>query len=89
MEGLRLKNIFVGGEIVFWLKSCLRCHGDLSGTTDNYGSFIYCLQCGHYLTEAEEATLKSEANPKRQSLQEAASTFPVGTHIKLPPISLA
>ncbi len=36
-------------------KSCPRCHGDLIQQIDQYGSYFACVQCGHYLTEAEEA----------------------------------
>ena len=44
---------------MFWLKSCPRCHGDLYGNSDNYGRYIECFQCGHYLTAAEDAQLRS------------------------------
>ena len=43
---------------MFWLKSCPRCHGDLYEGRDFYGLYIACLQCGHYLGEAEELVLK-------------------------------
>ena len=39
---------------MFWFKSCPRCHGDLYRDSDAYGTYIACLQCGHYLTEVEE-----------------------------------
>ena len=42
---------------MFWLKSCPRCSGDLYRSTDSYGDFIACLQCGKYLTEGEQARL--------------------------------
>ncbi|MEE8466269.1 MAG: hypothetical protein V3S68_07300 [Dehalococcoidia bacterium] len=44
---------------MYWLENCPRCSGDLYGNSDIYGSFVYCLQCGHYLTEAEEANIVS------------------------------
>ena len=40
---------------MFWFKSCPRCHGDLYRDSDSYGTYIACLQCGHYLTQVEEA----------------------------------
>ena len=43
---------------MFWLKSCPRCFGDLYEDTDKYGKFISCMQCGHYLSETEEARQK-------------------------------
>jgi hypothetical protein len=43
---------------MFWFKSCSRCGGDLSEDLDQYGRYISCVQCGHYLTEAEEVVLK-------------------------------
>ena len=42
---------------MFWFKTCPRCHGDLYGNSDVYGSYVACLQCSHYLSEAEEARL--------------------------------
>ena len=39
---------------MFWVKGCPNCHGDLYSGTDVYGTYVACLQCGHYLTEAEE-----------------------------------
>ena len=43
---------------MFWLKSCSRCGGDLYDDRDQYGYYIACIQCGHYLNVAEEALLK-------------------------------
>lgn len=43
---------------MFWLKKCPRCRGDLINESDVHGAFISCLQCGHMLTAAEEATLR-------------------------------
>jgi uncharacterized membrane protein YvbJ len=43
---------------MFWLKCCPRCGGDLNEDSDQYGHYIACVQCGHYLTEAEEVVLK-------------------------------
>ncbi len=40
---------------MFWFKSCPKCRGDLHRGSDAYGTFISCLQCGHYLTQLEEA----------------------------------
>jgi hypothetical protein len=31
---------------MFWFKRCPRCSGDLFEETDQYGSFITCMQCG-------------------------------------------
>ena len=42
---------------MFWLKKCPRCSGDLYQSSDNYGDFIACLQCGKYLNEGEQARL--------------------------------
>jgi hypothetical protein len=43
---------------MFWLKSCPRCRGDLYEGKDVYGRYVACLQCGHYLGEAEELLLR-------------------------------
>ncbi len=44
---------------MFWFKCCPKCHGDLYSDSDVYGSYVACLQCSHYLSEAEEARLGS------------------------------
>jgi hypothetical protein len=41
-----------------WLKCCPRCDGDLYRGTDHYGDYLACLQCGRYLTEAEEVVVR-------------------------------
>ena len=81
----------LGGGIVFWLESCPRCHGDLISNNDLFGSYVYCLQCAHYLTEAEEGKLKSvspkkskAANGKSKSPQSGTVAFPPVVHIKIP-----
>ena len=43
---------------MFWLKGCPRCRGDLFRERDHYGWYVFCLQCGHYLSEVEEAILR-------------------------------
>lgn len=43
---------------MFWLKSCPRCRGDLYEGQDMYGRYMACLQCGHYLGEAEKPILR-------------------------------
>ena len=43
---------------MFWFKSCPKCHGDLYRDSDTYGTYIACLQCGNYLTEADEMRLE-------------------------------
>ncbi len=43
---------------MYWLKSCPKCHGDLFDNKDIYGSYMDCLQCGHYLTVDEEAGVR-------------------------------
>ncbi len=42
---------------MFWLKFCPNCKGDLYRDSDTYGTYISCMQCSHYLTQAEEATM--------------------------------
>ena len=43
---------------MFWFKSCPKCHGDLHRDSDTFGTYIACMQCSHYLTEADEARLE-------------------------------
>ena len=49
---------------MFWLKGCPKCHGDLYSDRDAYGSYVACVQCGHFLTEAQESQLNQ--SPSRQ-----------------------
>ena len=42
---------------MFYLKACPKCNGDLFKDSDVYGLYIACMQCGHYLTNAEETQL--------------------------------
>jgi len=45
-------------ETTVCLKCCPRCNtGALYKSGDMYGSYIACLHCGYYLTEAQEVTL--------------------------------
>ena len=44
---------------MFWFKSCPKCQGDLYKNSDVYGTFISCLQCGYYLTQVQEAQVRS------------------------------
>jgi hypothetical protein len=47
---------------MLWFKSCPKCStGDLSEGKDRYGMYIFCLQCGHYLSQAEEVVLSYTA----------------------------
>ena len=43
---------------MFWFKACPKCNGDLYRDSDSYGTYVACLQCGHYLTEADERRLE-------------------------------
>jgi hypothetical protein len=38
---------------MIWLRSCPRCHGDLTVESDIYGRYLSCLQCGGEIDEAE------------------------------------
>ena len=52
---------------MFWFKSCPKCHGDLYRASDTYGTYIACMQCSHYLTQADETRLElfsSKPNPR-------------------------
>lgn len=32
-------------------KACPKCHGDLIDGRDQYGSYMSCIQCGHYMAK--------------------------------------
>ena len=57
---------------MFWFKACPRCHGDLTSDHDTYGPYVSCIQCGHYLSQAEESGLGTlKAQPDQLSLVSA------------------
>jgi hypothetical protein len=67
---------------MLWLKSCPRCNGDLYKGVDIYGSYIACLQCSHYLTEAEEALRYAaghSATMRMKREKTSATPVPVGS----------
>ena len=43
---------------MIWIKSCPRCRGDLLQNRDLFGWYVSCFQCGHHLSEVEEATFQ-------------------------------
>ena len=40
---------------MYLLKSCPRCSGDLFSGADAYESYLACVQCGHYVHQAQSA----------------------------------
>ena len=54
----------VEGGTMFWLGGCSKCNGDLYEDRDHYGTYIACIQCGHYLNGAEMARLRLGSNPR-------------------------
>ena len=42
---------------MFYLKGCPKCRGDVYESADIYGPYASCMQCSHYLTEAEKMRL--------------------------------
>ena len=46
---------------MFWFKACPRCKGDLYHDGDKYGPYTSCVQCGHYMSPAEEASFRLAA----------------------------
>ena len=43
---------------MFLFKACTRCSGDMQETSDMYGRFRACLNCGHYVYIDGPATTK-------------------------------
>lgn len=52
---------------MIWLKCCPHCNGDLNENRDEYGPYTSCIQCGYYLTEAEEVLLKYSFRERREA----------------------
>ncbi|HYU17581.1 MAG TPA: hypothetical protein VEQ11_02695 [Chloroflexota bacterium] len=60
---------------MMWLKGCPKCHGDLYeepaiGLHAAAARYVSCLQCGHVLSEPEEAKLREseQENARRASV---------------------
>ena len=54
-------------EIMFWLKCCPWCGGDLFSGTDLFGHYITCFQCSRDLNEADVAAMISRCTVKVQN----------------------
>lgn len=50
---------------MIWLRSCPRCHGDLTLESDIYGRYLSCLQCGGEIEETEIRRLARISMPPR------------------------
>ncbi len=65
--------------MMWWLKACPKCGGDLVEEWDRSRNFIKCFQCGRELTTAEENRLRwhrqSSSSPSRREFarEEAAA----------------
>ena len=35
--------------VMFYLRLCPKCQGDMLPRTDTFGSYVTCIQCGHVL----------------------------------------
>jgi hypothetical protein len=57
---------------MFWLKKCPRCRGDLISESDVHGAYVSCLQCGHMLSAAEEASLRGSGPAGRPKTGESS-----------------
>ena len=60
-----------------YLKSCIRCKGDIHTSQDWYGKYVICMQCGYTLDlpqekTAQEVLVLASAN-ESQTLQRVAS----------------
>lgn len=47
---------------MYWLKQCIKCGGDLASGSDQYGTYVSCMQCGRYqdieIKEAGSAVIR-------------------------------
>lgn len=39
-----------------YFKQCPRCNGDISASSDHYGNYVHCLQCG-YMADIKDTRL--------------------------------
>ena len=69
-EGARGK-----GLQMIYFKECPRCNGDLHDGSDTYGTYLTCLQCGCYLTDAEEVVLLYSHTYRHVGLSSGAASL--------------
>lgn len=55
------------------LKECPRCEGDMEESSDRYGPYRQCLQCGHLIDEAQQSDSVREAKEKDKDTADAAA----------------
>jgi uncharacterized C2H2 Zn-finger protein len=53
-------------------KRCPRCYGDLYLNSDQYGRYVACAQCGHYLKESSSEAHRFSERYLRYEPQERA-----------------
>lgn len=61
---------------MIYFKRCPRCKGDLREGSDTFGSYIACLQCGCYFTDAEELALLYSSSSRHMALSTRAASLP-------------
>lgn len=50
--------------MMYWLKACPKCGGDLHDAKDQFGRYIACMQCGRYYSEEQQSGYKSATLPE-------------------------
>ena len=60
---------------MIYFKKCPRCKGDLHDGNDIYGTYLACLQCGYYLTDAEEVVLLYSHTDRHVGLSSGATSL--------------
>lgn len=53
------------------LKSCPRCGGDLHETTDLYGRYHQCIQCGH-MADLPDRQVRAKVTARKSAQKTAA-----------------
>ena len=49
---------------MIYFKSCPRCHGDVNLTTDIFGKYLSCLQCGYLRDIVETGRQPRDRKPE-------------------------
>ena len=61
---------------MIYFKGCPRCNGDLREDSDTFGRYLACLQCGYYLTNAEDVILLYSHSHGHLALSTNAASLP-------------
>ena len=59
---------------IIWNKRCKRCHGNLALESDEYGTYLSCLQCGAVEIDTTQVVAARPGTPVMDENEEETAT---------------